>query len=101
VRSRLLFLHRDRYGPIRPQAYFLPFDFRDQRQIDKMVLGLVPSSPRSALASLILPFSNAIDNSDMNAVCSDHFHMSLDLVTVAHLDLSFALAVERAHHAAS
>ena len=82
--SILLFFHRDRYGPVRRQAYLLPFDVRDQPQIDKVMMAFVASFTAVGLGESDPALLNAIDSSDMNAVGSDHFHMALYLATVAH-----------------
>jgi len=84
VPSILLFFHRDRYGPVRRQAYHLPFDVRDQPQIDKVMMAFVASFTAVGLGEPDPAVLDALDSSNMNAVRSDDFHMPLDLVTAAH-----------------
>src|SRR5262249_42528218 len=82
--SRLLFFHHDRYGPVRRQAYFPPFDICDQHQIYKVMMAFVASFTTVLLGESDPAVLNEIDRSNMNAVRSNHFHMTLYLPTGTH-----------------
>jgi len=62
---------------IRRQPHVLPFDLRDQRQIDEMVITLVASFATVGLGELDPAVFDTIDDPDMKAVRPDHGHTRL------------------------
>jgi hypothetical protein len=73
--SRPFLFQGDRYCRVRRQTHRLSFDIRDQPQVYKMMMTFVASFAAVGLRELDLTVFNAVDSSDMDAVCPDHFHM--------------------------
>src|SRR5207302_296817 len=79
--SRAFLFQGNRYGCIRRQAHLLPFDVGDQPQIDEMMMAFVASFAAIGLGELDPATFNAIDGPEVNAVCADHLHVLLYLVS--------------------
>src|SRR5262249_24346368 len=72
-----LLFERDGNRRVCRQAHRLPFDIRDQPQIDEMMMTFMPPFPAVGLGEFDPAVLDAIDGSDMNTVRADHIHMLL------------------------
>src|ERR1700704_4341457 len=72
-----LLFQRDGDRRVCRQAHRLPFDIRDQPQIDEMMMTFVAPFAAVGLGELDPAVLDAIDGSDMNTVRADHIHMLL------------------------
>jgi hypothetical protein len=83
--SRLFFFHSNGYRRVRGQANFLTFNFRDQAQVDEMMMAFVTAFTAIKPGEPDLAILNSIDGPNVNAVGSNNFHV-LFYERVAHFN---------------